>query len=155
MSSHELDSPPWSRVEGTLMSTARAVRRAYDQALAEAGVNLTDASLLAHLADGGPLTQVELARRIGTGRARIGVYVDALESKGALRREADPNDRRVWKVGLTPSGKDLWAQTVVIDRRIRRYLRAGTTASQREQFDQMLALIQRNVATIPAAPSAG
>jgi len=48
---HELDAPPWSRVEGTLLSTARAVRRAYDAALAELGVNLSKASVLAHLKD--------------------------------------------------------------------------------------------------------
>jgi MarR family transcriptional regulator, transcriptional regulator for hemolysin len=150
VSSREFDSPPWSRVEGTLMSTARAVRRAYDQALAAVGVNLSEASVLAHLGDAGPLTQVELARRIGTGRARIGVYIDALQARGAVLRDADPDDRRVWKVSLTPAGKDLWAQTIDIDRRIRRYLRAGTTAEQREQFDRMLALMQRNVAHIPA-----
>jgi DNA-binding MarR family transcriptional regulator len=149
MSNHELDNPPWSRVEGTLMSTARAVRRAYDRALAETGVNLTEASVLAHLGNSGPLSQVELARRIGTGRARIGVYVDALESMGAVRRDADPDDRRVWKVGLTASGKDLWAQTIEIDRRIRRHLRAGTTAAEREQLDRMLTRIQQNVATLP------
>src|SRR5579862_562133 len=95
---HELNAPPWARVEGTLMSTARAVRRAYDKRLKDAGVHLGEASLLAHLADGGSLTQVELAKRIGTGRANVGVLVDGLEEKGLVQRNADPTDRRVWLV---------------------------------------------------------
>jgi DNA-binding MarR family transcriptional regulator len=141
---HELDAPPWSRVEGTLLSTARAMRRAYDRCLAELGVHLTEASILAHLGTGGPLTQVELARRIGTSRARIGVHVDGLAEKGAVERRADPTDRRVWLVGLTPAGNDLWARTIEIDQGVRRRLRAGTTAADRRQLDLLLARIQRN-----------
>ncbi len=151
---HELDAAPWSRVEGTLLSTARAVRRAYDQCLAELGVHLTEASILAHLGDGGPLTQVELARRIGTSRARVGAHVDGLAAKGAVQRSADPTDRRVWRVGLTPAGHHLWARTIEIDRAVRRHLRAGTTAAERRQLDDLLTRIERNVDAIdPAALS--
>jgi DNA-binding MarR family transcriptional regulator len=152
--SHELDTPPWSRVEGTLMSTARAVRRAYDRCLAEAGVNLTEASVLAHLGDAGPLTQVDLARRIGTSRARIGVHIDSLQHKGAIERRAHPTDRRVWMVRLTPSGHQLWTRTIEIDRSVRRYLRAGTTSAERHQLDALLARIERNVEAIPSTASA-
>jgi MarR family transcriptional regulator, transcriptional regulator for hemolysin len=141
---HELDAPPWSRVEGTLLSTARAVRRVYDAALAELGVNLSEASVLAHLRDGGPLTQTELARRIGAGRARMGAWIDGLVAKDAVVRQADPSDRRVWKVGLTPSGEALWTRTVEIDRSIRRILRDGTTAEDRARLDALLTLINHN-----------
>ena len=145
---HELDAPPWSRVEGTLLSTARAVRRAYDAALAELGVNLSEASVLAHLQDGGPLTQTELARRIGTGRARMGAWIDALAAKGAVVREADPHDRRVWNVALTPAGQSLWQETVRVDRSIRRVLRSGSTPEDRARLDALLTLINHNADTL-------
>jgi MarR family transcriptional regulator for hemolysin len=141
---HELDAPPWSRVEGTLLSTARAVRRAYDAALAELGVNLSEASVLAHLRDGGPLTQTDLARRIGTGRARMGAWIDGLVAKGVVVREADPHDRRVWKVALTPEGQSLWAETARVDRSIRKALREGTTGEDRARLDALLTVINRN-----------
>jgi MarR family transcriptional regulator for hemolysin len=147
---HELDAPPWSRVEGTLLSTARSMRRAYDRCLAEVGVHLTEASILAHLGSGGPLTQVELARRIGTSRARVGVHVDGLAAKGAVERRADPTDRRVWRVALTTSGHELWTRTIEIDQAVRRRLRAGTTAAERRQLDRLLACIDRNAAAIDA-----
>jgi MarR family transcriptional regulator for hemolysin len=145
---HELDAPPWSRVEGTLLSTARAVRRAYDAAFAELGVNLSEASVLAHLRDGGPLTQTELARRIGTGRARMGAWIDSLAAKGAVVRDADPHDRRVWKVALTPAGQQLWEQTARVDRTIRKVLRAGSTPDDRARLDALLTLINRNADTL-------
>lgn len=145
---HELDAPPWSRVEGTLLSTARAVRRAYDAAFAQLGVNLSEASVLAHLRDAGPLTQTELARRIGTGRARMGVWIDALVAKGAVVREADPHDRRVWKVALTPAGQRLWEATARVDRSIRKVLRAGSTPEDRARLDALLTLINRNADTL-------
>ncbi|HWB34665.1 MAG TPA: MarR family transcriptional regulator [Rugosimonospora sp.] len=141
---HELDAPPWSRVEGTLMSTARAVRRAYDAALAELGVNLSEASVLAHLKDAGALTQTELARRIGTGRARMGAWIDSLAAKGLVERQADPSDRRVWNVALTIAGERLWEQTAAVDRCIRKVLRAGSTPDDRARLDALLTLINRN-----------
>lgn len=149
---HELDAPPWSRVEGTLLSTARAVRRAYDAALAELGVNLSEASVLAHVRDGGALTQTELARRIGTGRARMGAWIDGLVDKGAVARQADPNDRRVWNVVLTPAGEALWAKTAAVDRSIRKVLRNGTTAEDRACLDALLTRVNHNANTLLDPP---
>jgi DNA-binding MarR family transcriptional regulator len=137
-------APSWSRVEGTLMATARSVRRAYDAALAEVDLNLSEASILAYLARGGSLSQVELARRIGTGRARAGVHIDRLEAKGAVVREADPDDRRIWRISLTPAGRELWARSVDVDAAVRRRLRVNTTEDQRDVLDAVLTTIRRN-----------
>ena len=134
------------------MSTARAVRRAYDGALAELGVNLSEASVLAHLRDAGALTQTELARRIGTGRARMGAWIDGLAAKGAVVREADPHDRRVWKVALTPAGLALWEETARVDRSIRKVLRSGSTPDDRARLDALLTLINRNADALVARP---
>ncbi len=146
----DLGAPSWTRVEGTLMSTARAVRRAYDHVFSEIDLNLSEASVLAHLADSGPITQVELARRIGNSRARIGVNVDTLEGKGAVMRRADPQDRRVWLVGLTPTGRQLWERSVELDVSLRRRMRHGTTAAARDQLDTALRQIEQNVAALLA-----
>ncbi|HRE03809.1 MAG TPA: hypothetical protein PLV68_21110, partial [Ilumatobacteraceae bacterium] len=64
---HELDAPPWSRVESTLMSTARALREAYDTQFAPLGLNLTQASLLAYLREFGPVTQTKCADHLRLG----------------------------------------------------------------------------------------
>lgn len=126
------------------MTTARSVRRAYDLALEELGINLSEASVLAALGNHGVMTQTRLAERLGMGRARIGVHIDTLEARDAVRREADPDDRRVWLVTLTASGEQLWERAVQIDKRVRARLRAGTTAQDRDKLDDLLHTIQSN-----------
>lgn len=126
------------------MSTARAMRRAYDRAFADIGINLAEATILAHLVDG-QLTQSELARRVGTSRARIGGSIDSLVPKGAVRRVADKADRRVWLVNITDEGRALWERSVAADRELRKRIRAGTTAGQRESLDEVLTALRRNI----------
>ncbi|MFY1621164.1 MarR family winged helix-turn-helix transcriptional regulator, partial [Micromonospora sp. WMMD736] len=84
---HELDAPPWRRIDGTLMATARGIRKAYDRALADVGLSLPEASLLAYLAEIEPQTQTQLATRMGSGRAVMGDRIDSLEARGAVRRQ--------------------------------------------------------------------
>ena len=86
-SKHELDAPPWQRVESTLMATSRAIRDAYDARFAELDLNLTQASLLVFLHEAGPLHQSQLARRLGRGRAATGATVDGLERRGLVERQ--------------------------------------------------------------------
>lgn len=142
--------PPWVRFEGTIMSTARVMRRAYDQAFSDIGINLAEATILAHLVDG-QLTQSELARRVGTSRARIGGSIDSLVPKGAVRRVAHATDRRVWLVTLTDEGRAIWERSVAADRELRKRIRVGTTKKQREEIDKVLTLIQKNVVDILGA----
>ena len=75
----------------------------------------------------------------------MGAWIDGLVDKGsAVAREADPLDRRVWNVVLTPAGHTLWAETARIDRSIRRVLRDGNTAEDRARLDALLTLVNRN-----------
>jgi MarR family transcriptional regulator for hemolysin len=142
--SDQRGEPPWARVEGTIMSTARAMRRAYDRAFADIGINLAEATILAHLVDG-QLTQSELARRVGTSRARIGGSIDSLMPKGAVERVADTADRRIWLVTLTDEGRSMWERSVAADRELRKRIRVGTTAKQREQLDEVLTVLHKNL----------
>lgn len=80
------DAATWSRFEGTLLNTLRIARRTYDGALAAIGINLAEATVLAYLESSGVLSQVQLARRIGTGKARIGAYIGSLQVAGAVQR---------------------------------------------------------------------
>ena len=147
-SSHELDAPPWQRVESTIMRTARAIRRAYESRLAPLGLNLSQASLLGHLSDAGPVTQTQLAAGLGLGRAATGAIVDALEERGLVERQPDPNDRRVWLVATTDAGNELAAPVQEIDRALRSDLRAGISRQERQQLAQLLVRLQANLSDI-------
>ncbi|MDJ0787538.1 MAG: MarR family transcriptional regulator [Myxococcota bacterium] len=149
---HELDAPPWQRVESTLMATSRAIREAYDARFAALGLNLTQASLLVYLAEAGPLRQTQLARRLGLGRAATGATVDALERRGLVERQADPDDRRAWLVTITASGKDCVGPINEIDRELREQLRLDISRSERQQLAELLLRLQGNLARILSEP---
>ena len=145
-SGHELDAPPWLRVESTIMATARAIRQCYDQRFADLGLNLSEASLLAFVEESGPLTQTRLAQRLGLGRAATGSVIDSLERRGLVERQPDPDDRRVWLVTVTRSGKDLVEQVNASDQVLRSELRAGISRADRQQLAALLVRLQENLA---------
>lgn len=145
---HELDAPPWLRVESTLMSAARGIRRAYDLRLAELGLNLSEASLLAYTMESGPVMQSDLARHMGVGRAAMGSLIDALEGRGWVERRPKPGDRRVWLVAITPSGEQAADQITKIDERLRSELREGISRRERRELNQLLNRLRENVGRI-------
>jgi DNA-binding MarR family transcriptional regulator len=145
---HELDAPPWRRVEATLMATSRGIRRAYDTRLAETGLNLSEASLLAYVKEYGASTQTQLAERLALGRAAVGSVIDALESKGLVTRRPDSTDRRVWLVSVTPEGSALAVRVVAIDAQFRDDLRTGITREERRQLADMLLRLQENISSV-------
>jgi MarR family transcriptional regulator for hemolysin len=98
---HELDAPPWRRFESTLMATSKSIRRAYDLLFAEIGLNLSEACLLEYVVEHGPMSQTQVAERIGMGRAPAGTIVDNLSNRSLLRRTPDATDRRVWLLTAT------------------------------------------------------
>ena len=147
---HELDAPPWQRVESTLMATSRAIRIAYDQAYAELELNLTQASLLAYVFERGPLRQTQLAKGLGVGRAAAGTIIDGLERRGLVERCADPDDRRAWLVSVTPRGKDLVGPINAIDREVRAALRLDISRAERQQLAKLLLRLQANAARVVA-----
>ena len=147
-SKHELDAPPWLRVESTLMSAARGIRRAYDARLSELGLNLSEAILLAHTDESGPLMQSKLAEHMGVGRAAMGSLIDALENRGWVERRAKPGDRRVWLIAITPSGEQAARQVAKIDERLRSELREGISRKERRELSQLLNRLSENVSKI-------
>jgi DNA-binding MarR family transcriptional regulator len=145
---HELDAPPWRRVEATLMATSRGIRRAYDARLSETGLNLSEASLLAYVKEYGASTQTQLAERLALGRAAVGSVIDALESKALVARRPDSTDRRVWLVSVTPEGSAVADRVVTIDAQFRDDLRTGITREERRQLADMLLRLQENISSV-------
>lgn len=148
LSGHELDAAPWRRIDGTIMETAKSIRRVYDTLLSELELTLPEASLLAYIEESEPMTQVRLSERLGSGRAAVGSRVDALERRGAVERQTDPNDRRVWLVHITPAGRALVARVNDIDRELREQLRRGISRHDRQQLAAVLLRLQANLASI-------
>jgi MarR family transcriptional regulator for hemolysin len=145
LTNHELDAPPWLRVESTLMATARLVREVFDVRLAPLDLNLTQASLLGYVAEFGETTQTRLADRLGIGRAAIGSVVDTLERRGLVGRHPDPDDRRVWRVGITDDGREMVERIDAVDRQLRGELRYGIGREERQALAWVMTRLQQNL----------
>ena len=150
--SHELDAPPWLRVESTLMATANAIRGAYDQRLAPLGLTLSVASLLAYICDYGPVNQTRAAEHLDQGRAVTGTQVDKLEGLGLVERQPDPDDRRVWMIAITEPGRALAARIADVDAVLRDELRDGISRSDRQTLAGLLIRLQQNLHRSTGSP---
>lgn len=138
-------TPSWQRFEIAIIATARELRAAFDERLSVLDLNLSQASLLAYVADFGSSTQTELAEMVGLGRAATGTMIDQLEIRGLLERRPDPDDRRVWLVAATSAGEALVEQFYELDRGLRDEFRRGISRADRHQLAELLDRLSINI----------
>ncbi len=77
---------------------SRLMRTEFDRQVGALGVTRAQWMVLARLARRPGCTQTELAEMMEVERATAGRLLDRLEDNGLVRREADPDDRRVRRV---------------------------------------------------------
>lgn len=80
---------------------SRLMRQAFDEKMATVGLTRSQWHALVYVLSIEKLTQTELAGHLDIGRAAAGLLVDQLEKGGFIKRTADPNDRRVWRIEST------------------------------------------------------
>jgi DNA-binding MarR family transcriptional regulator len=73
-------------------------------ALAPFGISGRECAVLIAIDDRAPLSQQEVARRLGVDRTTMVALIDDLEHKGLVQRRPDPDDRRKNVVILTEAG---------------------------------------------------
>lgn len=129
------------------MWTAESIKAWYDERLAPYGLTLSLASLLAYVAEFGPVNQTRAAERMGQGRASTGSQVDRLEALGLLERTPDATDRRVWNLAVTDAGLAMAAQIAECDAVIRAQLRQGISRHERQLLASLLMRLQRNISS--------
>jgi DNA-binding MarR family transcriptional regulator len=54
------------------------------------------------------MSQRELSDKLVVDRSNVTGLLDRMEKAGWVRREDDPDDRRIYRVSLTVSGRKLW-----------------------------------------------
>lgn len=141
---HALNTPPWQRVETTMMSAARDIRVAYDHCFESLELTLSQASAIGYVHENGPMTQTQLAAALVLGRAATGSLVDQLEARGLVQRVPNPDDRRVWLVENTDDGSEMAVRIVEIDRQLRTRLRVGISSAERRQLADLLMRMSAN-----------
>jgi MarR family transcriptional regulator, transcriptional regulator for hemolysin len=85
----------------------RLMRLAFDQRMRVLGLTGTTWRVVAYLSREDGQTQAQLADQLEISRVALGETIDRLERSGHVVRNADPTDRRKWRVLLTPLARDL------------------------------------------------
>jgi MarR family transcriptional regulator, transcriptional regulator for hemolysin len=133
----------------SLARTAKAVSRAFDDALAAAGGSVPVWLILLSLRTGRSRNQRELAAAVGVQDATLTHHLNAMEADGLITRTRHPTNRRVHVVELTEKGDALFLRlrgaAIAHDRR----LRAGLTPEDAATLERLLTHLQSNVAPAP------
>jgi MarR family transcriptional regulator for hemolysin len=136
-----------------LNQAARAVGRAFDEALAEAGGSLPVWLILLNLKIRRPGTQRELAEAVGIREATLTHHLNAMDTAGLITRTRDAANRRIQIVALTEEGETafLRLRQAAVDFDTR--LRAGVADAEIAALTALLTRLSANVAEPPSADS--
>src|ERR1022692_4128660 len=88
-----------------LTQTARAVERAFDEALGKAAGPLPVWLILLNLKIRKRASQRELAEAVGVREATLTHHLNAMDARGLVTRTRDAANRRVQVVALTAAGE--------------------------------------------------
>ena len=128
-----------------LNDVARLLRTTFDRRAKSIDLTRSQWWVLTHLYRRDGLNQSELADILEIEKPTLGRLLDRLETKGWLRREPDPLDRRVKRVFLTDEVKPAMKSLRRIAADFRSEALAGLSQKQREQFVDTLLDIKANL----------
>jgi MarR family transcriptional regulator for hemolysin len=128
-----------------LARTAKAIGRAFDDALAAAGGSLPIWLVMLSLKTRQLGNQRQLAEAVGIEGATLTHHLNAMEANGLVTRRRAPDNRRVQLVELTEAGETLFVRlrsaAVAFDQR----LRAGVPDADIAVLDQLLDRLEANI----------
>jgi MarR family transcriptional regulator, transcriptional regulator for hemolysin len=108
-----------------LTRVAKAVSRAFDEALAAAGGSLPTWLVLVSVMSGRHGNQREIAEAIGIEGPTLTHHLNRMETDGLLTRTRDPQNRRTHRVELSPDGAAAFSDLVQVVTAFDQRLRAG------------------------------
>ncbi len=106
--------------------------------LSELDLKVRHFAVLSLVCTGEEPTQRELGEFLDLDPSQIVALVDALESRGAVRRETDPRDRRSKIVVPTDAGRDLHEQAAALTRKSEDVMLQTLSPRERRQLRTLL-----------------
>jgi MarR family transcriptional regulator for hemolysin len=135
--------------------TAKQVRAWADRVLTEHGASLVTWIVLqqALRAEAPGFSQRELAAGLSIGGPSLVRHLDRLEREGLVRREPDPDDRRVTRVSITEAGRLKHQELAVVAQRLDDELGSVLSGRERRVLIDVLVRIEAHAAQRNARPT--
>jgi MarR family transcriptional regulator, transcriptional regulator for hemolysin len=139
-----------------LTQASRAVERAFDEALGEAGGTLPVWLILLNLKIRRPANQRELAEAVGVREATLTHHLNGMDAHGLVTRTREASNRRVQVVTITEAGEAAFVRLREAALAFDAKLRQGLADSDLETLSTLLGQLAANVgAEEPVPPWAG
>ena len=129
-----------------LNQTSKAVARAFDDAMVEAGGSLPVWLVLLSLASGAR-SQSDLAQAVGVQGPTLTHHLNGLETEGLIVRARDPADRRAHQVSLTPAGRARFLHLRQTAQRFDARLRGDLDDQEVDRLRDLLGRLRLNVSS--------
>jgi MarR family transcriptional regulator, transcriptional regulator for hemolysin len=137
--------PPSDRPIGlAVTATAKALSRAFDDALATVGGSTPTWLVLQAVQSTEAATQGELAAVVGVRQPTLTHHLDGLERAGLVTRTRDPGNRRVQRIAVTESGEQLFLRLRRAAAAFEGRLRAGLDDDDVATLRRLLAQLEEN-----------
>ena len=104
---------------------ARLMRTKFDQRARAYGMTRAQWVILSRLERQPGLSQNEMAAIVEVEPITIARLVDRLQTAGFVERRADPKDRRIWRLHLTPAAEPMLAEIKKHKESLREEITAG------------------------------
>jgi MarR family transcriptional regulator for hemolysin len=127
-----------------LTRVARAVSRAFDETLSDAGGSLPVWLILVSLKERRHGAQRELAGAVGIEGPTLTHHLNRMERDGLVMRRRDPGNRRVHHVELTAAGEEMFTALLARVTAFDEQLRDGISDRELSQFQRVLARLADN-----------
>lgn len=111
------------------------------------GISPTQLNVIKLLDEIGDLSLSELGRRIAAQNSTVTGIVDRMVAAGLVTREQDKEDRRVWRIRLTPRGRDIARRVAVAPWDL---LRRALATLDKKDKDALVAILRKVAAEVAA-----
>lgn len=125
--------------------TSRSMNKAFNEELAPLGVTFPQAHALGWVAMEGPLSQAELAQRMGIEPPTLAGILERMERDGWIVREPCPGDRRRKLVRAGPAADPVWNRIALTARGLRERAVRGIPKKRLDDLRDVLERIRRNL----------
>ena len=134
---------------GFLITQIKQIQgRVFDSLLQKAGIeefNGAQGRILYVLWQEDNLPIVELSKRTGLAKTTLTSMLDRMEAKGFLQRVSDPQDRRAFRIILTPKAKALSDEYNKVSDEMSCIFYENFTEEEIDQFERFLEKILTNL----------
>lgn len=113
--------------------------------LAEVGIHPGQYRLLELLHNSQGLSQHEIARKLIIKPSTLTIMLRRLERDGLVTKERDPNDKRIFRIYLSPQGEATLAEGSKKFALLEEELYQGFSTSDHETFEKLATLMRDNL----------